>query len=179
MLRVFLSKYKPGKGTFIHEFTEQAVVNPYVAFRCIVHLHTLWNPSNSQKQQAFSRLLTTLVFSALKAEALSLNYFHIVKEVSVTSSMKSSRSCWTMLCTLLHISQAVPTLCLAPTPETHTHKFHCLYALLDCKPSEGRNCICFASYSLAYTWRKHPINHWKNATRNGWIDRWMDGRVNK
>lgn len=121
MLRVFLSKYKPGKGTFIHEFTEQAVVNSYVAFRCIVHLHTLWNPSNSQKQQAFSRLLTTLVFSALKAEALSLNYFHIVKEVSVTSSMKSSRSCWTMLCTLLHISQAVPTLCLAPTPETHTH----------------------------------------------------------
>ena len=39
VLRAFLSKYKPGKGTFIHEFIEQAVINHYFALLFILHLH--------------------------------------------------------------------------------------------------------------------------------------------
>ena len=39
VLRAFLSKYKPGKGTFTHEFIEQAVINHCFALPFLLYLH--------------------------------------------------------------------------------------------------------------------------------------------
>lgn len=50
MLGGFRSKYKPGKGTFIHECTEQASVNHSFTFSLVGIFISLCNPGTSYKE---------------------------------------------------------------------------------------------------------------------------------